>query len=60
MFNLITLQLGNDLMVSIKARPSTPGRSASEIMKSMNAVEAELRRRYPQVRWSFLEPDLTD
>jgi cation diffusion facilitator family transporter len=59
-FNLITLQLGNDLMVSIKARPAASARSATELIDSMNAVEVELRRRYPQVRWSFLEPDLTD
>jgi hypothetical protein len=47
-------------MVSIKARMAATALSATELIDSMNTVEAALRQRFPQVRWSFLEPDTTD
>ena len=57
--NLITLQLGNEVMVAVKAHMAatdTPG----NLVNSINSVEAAFRQRYPQVRWSFFEPDETD
>jgi len=58
-FNLITLQLGNDVMVSAKVQMAGPGTVAS-LIDSINRVEADFRQRYPQVRWSFFEPDAQD
>jgi cation diffusion facilitator family transporter len=57
--NVITLQLGPDVMVSIKACLD-PGLSGSEQVRQINEVEAGLRAGFPDVRWSFFEPDETD
>lgn len=56
-FNLITLQLGNDVMVAVKVqlhRNTLPAEDA------INRVESELKQRFPQVKWSFFEPDHAD
>jgi divalent metal cation (Fe/Co/Zn/Cd) transporter len=58
-FNLITLQLGNDVMVSAKVQMAGAG-SVPALVESINRVETEFRQRYPQVRWSFFEPDVKD
>jgi cation diffusion facilitator family transporter len=58
-FHLITLQLGSDVMVSAKVQLAGV-QSASELVSSINAVERAFRARYPQVRWSFFEPDDRD
>jgi cation diffusion facilitator family transporter len=58
-FKLITLQLGNDLMVAVKAQLRRSGTDVST-EECINIIEAALKRRFPQVRWSFFEPDITD
>ncbi|NCT66994.1 MAG: cation diffusion facilitator family transporter [Rhodanobacteraceae bacterium] len=58
-FNLITLQLGNDVMLAVKAQMS--GDSATHgVIDAINAVEKDLKARFPEVRWSFFEPDVAD
>lgn len=58
-FSLISLQLGNDLMVAAKVRlRRDAGGVAPE--PSINAVEVALKRTFPQVKWSFFEPDDVD
>ncbi len=57
--NLITLQLGPDVMVSIKAEMQHD-QSADALVAAINAVEADLRARWPEIRWSFFEPDIDD
>lgn len=56
-FNLITLQLGNDLMVAVKVQLKRGGLPAED---AINRVETELKQRFPQVKWSFFEPDHAD
>ena len=58
-FHLITLQLGNDVMVSVKVQVAG-AQTAGQLIDSINAVEKAFRARYPQVRWSFFEPDDRD
>jgi cation diffusion facilitator family transporter len=58
-FNLITLQLGNDVMVAVKACMA-PTASPGQLIDAINTVEARFKERYPQVRWSFFEPDNAD
>ncbi|HET6603612.1 MAG TPA: cation diffusion facilitator family transporter [Xanthomonadaceae bacterium] len=58
-FNLLTLQLGDDVMVAIKAEMDRD-QSTLGVVESINAVEAELRVQFPQVRWCFFEPDVAD
>ena len=57
--NVITLQLGPDVMVAIKARLA-PELSARELVGRINRVEAGLRATFPDVRWCFFEPDDED
>lgn len=58
-FNMITLQLGTDIMLSVKAELAGC-RTADELIDAINASEVELRRRFPQLRWIFFEPDRYD
>jgi cation diffusion facilitator family transporter len=58
-FNLITLQLGPDVMVSIKAEMRAD-LSALGLIEAINAVEHDLKARFPEIRWSFFEPDVAD
>jgi cation diffusion facilitator family transporter len=54
--NLLTLQLGDRVMVAIKARMIDPG-SATALIDAINLVEAAFRRQFPDVQWLFFEPD---
>ena len=59
LYSLITLQLGLDAMVAVKARMrrvATP----DELIADINRVEAALKAQFPQIRWSFFEPDNAD
>lgn len=58
-FNLITLQLGSEIMVAIKAE-MRGDLSGKGLVDSINAVEKDLRARFPEIRWSFFEPDVSD
>ena len=58
-FNLITLQLGPDVMVSIKAEMRRDT-TALGLIEAINAVEHDMKVRFPEIRWSFFEPDVTD
>ena len=58
-FNLITLQLGPDLMVAVKAEMSRD-LSTRGVVDAINAVEKDMKARFPEIRWSFFEPDVTD
>jgi cation diffusion facilitator family transporter len=58
-YNLITQQLGSEIMVAVKARMH-PAASDIALIEAINAVEHQLRRAFPQVRWIFFEPDLID
>jgi len=58
-FNVITLQLGPDVMVATKAEiAGTP--SGTELVEAINRVEAAMKTRFPEIRWSFFEPDFDD
>lgn len=58
-FNLITLQLGNDIMVAVKAELSRD-LATKGVAEAINQVEAALRQQFPDVRWIFFEPDVVD
>jgi cation diffusion facilitator family transporter len=53
--SLLTLQMGDGIMVAVKARMDAP--SARALVDAINGVEADLRRTFPEVRWMFFEPD---
>ena len=58
-YNLITLQLGPQLMIAAKARMrvSDAGGSAQQLIDAVNRVERDMRAQFATVRWSFFEPD---
>jgi cation diffusion facilitator family transporter len=58
-FNLITLQLGNEIMVAVKAQMRSD-LSSRGLIDAINAVEKDMRARFPDIRWSFFEPDVSD
>lgn len=56
-FHLITLQLGNDILVSVKLELADPDAPTSTNLQRINATERALKARFPDVMWSFFEPD---
>jgi cation diffusion facilitator family transporter len=55
---IITLQQGpGEVIIAAKVRVD-PGLGADDVCLAINAFEAELQKRCPEVRWSFVEPDL--
>lgn len=57
-FGLLTLQLGNSVMVAVKARMK--GTTADELVDGINACEAAMRAEFPDIQWLFFEPDVKD
>ena len=58
-FNIVSLQMGNDVMIAVKAQlQEADGTHVASRM--INAVEVRFRARYPQVVWLFFEPDVAD
>ena len=58
-YNLLTLQLGPDVMVAVKAEMAR-FLSPRDLIDDINRVEAALRAQFPEVRWCFFEPDVKD
>ncbi|MGH8172959.1 MAG: cation diffusion facilitator family transporter [Rhodanobacteraceae bacterium] len=58
-FNLLTLQMGPDIVVSIKAEMRSD-LSARGMVEAINAIEHDLKANFPDIRWSFFEPDIAD
>ncbi len=59
LYNLLTQQLGGEIMVAVKAR-MVPAPSDVALIEAINRVETRLRDQFPQVRWIFFEPDIKD
>lgn len=58
-YNVLSQQLGGDVMLAIKARMTLQG-SELGLIEAINRVEAALRQEFTQVRWIFFEPDIKD
>lgn len=58
-FNVLTQQMGDDVMVAVKARMHPQG-DETRLVQAINKVEASFKNAFPQVRWVFFEPDLVD
>lgn len=55
--HILTLQLGDDVMVAVKAK-MTGFASPEAMVQGINRCEKALKQQFPQVLWSFFEPDL--
>jgi cation diffusion facilitator family transporter len=58
-YNLLTLQMGEGILLAVKARMAETA-SATAMIDAINRVEADLRIAFPAVRWCFFEPDTRD
>ncbi len=58
-FNVVTLQMGADVMVAVKAEVHPVG-SGTVLIEQINQVESAFRAEFPQVMWLFFEPDIDD
>ncbi len=59
LYNLLTLQMGPDAMVAIKARMRPTG-SEEDLINAINRVEREFHEAFPIAKWIFFEPDNKD
>lgn len=59
LFNLLTMQMGGDVLVAVKAKMTATG-SELALVEAINTVEAGFRQQFPDVRWLFFEPDIQD
>lgn len=57
--NLITLQLGQEIMVAVKAKMRAAP-DAATLIDGINETERALHAAFPTVRWVFFEPDVAD
>jgi len=57
--NVLTLHMGADVLVAVKAQMKEQGGQA-ELIAAINAAEKAFRERFPQVQWVFFEPDVAD
>jgi cation diffusion facilitator family transporter len=55
--NLITLQLGEQIMVAVKARMEN-AETVDELIQNINRCEEALKTYNPAIQWSFFEPDV--
>ncbi len=57
--NLWAINHGNGVMVAVKAE-FKPDQSVHSAVQQINALEKEIKRLYPRVKWVFFELDNTD
>jgi cation diffusion facilitator family transporter len=55
--SLITLQLGNEVMVAVQAEMGE-NQTTHHLAEEINRIERAFKAQFPEVRWSFFEPDL--
>ena len=54
--NLLTFQLGNDVMVAVKARMEHC-ETGDDMVNAINSCEKRFREHFPETLWLFFEPD---
>lgn len=57
--NVLTLQMGPQLVLAAKIRMA-PGLPVERAAVRINALEVTLKERFPEIGWSFIEPDVHD
>ena len=58
-FNSITVQYGPDTMLAAKIRLKD-GITMHAAVQDINELERKLKARIPNLKWLFIEPDVTD
>jgi len=57
--NIKTLQLGEDVMLAVKAEMIFFD-SSYKMIETINGIEKEMKKKFPEIMWSFFEPDNKD
>ena len=57
--NLITIQLGPQIMVAVKVKMATVD-TVEQLIANINTCEVELKKAIPAIQWSFFEPDVVN
>ena len=57
--NVITLQIGPYIMLAGKIRLKG-GIGIDQACRRINRLERRLKAEFPEIRWSFMEPDISD
>lgn len=58
-YNMLTLQMGKDVMVAVKVRMKPTGSDVA-LIEAINKTETVFRQQFSQVAFLFFEPDLHD
>lgn len=59
LYSFLSLQMGPDAMIAVKARMRPTG-SENELINAINRVERDFRQTFPLTTWLFFEPDNSD
>jgi cation diffusion facilitator family transporter len=59
LLNAITVQLGPQVMLAVKVRLKS-GVSIETAVDHLNALEKRIKAKFPEIAWSFIEPDVAD
>jgi cation diffusion facilitator family transporter len=59
LYRAITVQMGPQVMLAVKVR-MTAGLTIEEAVKCLNELERNIKAKFPEVAWCFVEPDTTD
>jgi len=59
LLSTITLQMGPKFVLAAKVR-MCPGLTIQEAVRRINELERRIKEAYPEVGWTFIEPDVTD
>jgi len=54
---MLTLHMGGDVMVAVKAKMRPQG-NLDAFIDEINRIESAFKERFPQVQWIFFEPDV--
>jgi len=57
--NIKTLQLGSDVMLAVKAK-MIHFDSSEKMINAINKIEKSMKEKFPEIMWSFFEPDNKD
>jgi divalent metal cation (Fe/Co/Zn/Cd) transporter len=59
LYRAITIQMGPQVMLAVKVQ-MTPGCSIEQAVESLNRIERNIKAKFPEVAWCFVEPDVAD
>ncbi|MDY0362715.1 MAG: cation diffusion facilitator family transporter [Desulforegulaceae bacterium] len=58
-YHLITIQVGPYIMLACKLR-LVSGSDFEKACENINELEKNIKSNFPEIKWSFMEPDITD